>query len=142
MLGIFGWSNIYMPVWFYAFLALLVPLSLVATARRPTKGVALASGNNLRIALWIACLIGIIVMLVQVGLFLVWTRVGAPYVEGIQGRYLQPLLPISLLVLVSVFRFDRLGETYGRTAYAALLMGLAIGSTGAVFRLVSFFKMV
>lgn len=135
-LGILGWNNLFLPTWLYALLLALIPTALLASARAPTRW---PHRIDTGVAIWIAALVALVVLLVQVGLFLIWTRVGAPYVEGVQGRYFQPLLAIICLVLIAVTGIHRVGEQSGQKAYAVLLLGLVISCIATLWRILDFF---
>lgn len=139
VLGILGWNNLYLPMWLYGLVFMLFPLALVAMARSPNNWQRFGVRMDVRLSLWIAALLALVILLIQVGLFLVWTRVGAPYVEGVQGRYFQPLIPIACLALAAATGLYRLGAGWGRCAYAALLVGLAIASLATSVRILDFF---
>lgn len=139
VLGILGWNNLFMPLWLYGLLLAMVPLALLASARNAAQWQRYQGAITVPLALWIAAIVALVVVLVQVGLFLIWTRVGAPYVEGVQGRYFQPLLPLAGLVMIAVTGLYRIGERRGDWAYAALLAGLVIASVAAAIRVLDFF---
>ena len=138
MMGILGWGNIYLFLWVYLLLCLLAPIALMASVHGRDAGAGQPGPWAL---LWIAGLIAVVVMLIQAGLFVVWTRSGAPYVEGVQGRYFQPLILPVFLLLLSRLRLA-IGHGVFRLAYPALLAGLAVAGLGTCLRLVMFFKLI
>jgi len=106
MIGKFGWLDTYLPgPLIVVAYALLLYSSLVwgprFTARRRTLIWAFASAA---------------VLLVVVALQLTWNAAGNRIVDGVQGRYFLPILPLLLLPMIS--------ETFRRTPDRASLVSL------------------
>lgn len=92
--GNLGWLDTPLPVPLLAGYALLL------------LGVALAGGSRevavpARLRLLLAALAALSLLLVSVALYVTWTPAGAAGIEGIQGRYLIPLAPFVVPLLVS-----------------------------------------
>jgi hypothetical protein len=85
IVGVLGWLDTPMPLWYY-------PVAAAAACA------ALFAGTNpapwLRPALLAALVLVATLALIAGALYLIWTPVGAPFVAGLQGRYLLPLLPL------------------------------------------------
>jgi len=85
-LGLLGWLNVPMPSWTYLTLGLALPLSAFAQPGARAIGKVTAS--------WLL-LVGVaVVPSVEFALYVAWTPVGAYFVEGVQGRYFLPALPM------------------------------------------------
>ncbi len=92
--GVLGWLNFPLPLW----LVIGFTLGLCATTCAvDIRGLRLTA--RWRIACFSLAAVGLFstVMLI----YLSWNRVGAPTIEGWQGRYLLPLLPLFLLALAN-----------------------------------------
>lgn len=142
MLGILFWNNGYLFVWHYSVLVVLVPLSVLAC--RCPAGQKNSLPGRLRgwPSLYIAVLMIGIVTLIEIGLFIVWTRTDAEYVEGVQGRYFQPLIAMSLILMALALKLDRRPFFGANGAYAVLVLGLTLSCLATVMRVVHFFRMI
>ncbi len=120
MIGVFGWLNFPLP-WFLV-LGFLLLLAL---------GVCLLEPGTLRLswpmrALFFAtALAGFVAA--EFAIYSMWNAVGAPRVQGFQGRYFLPLLPFLLISLANDWlrRVPRMLEAL--LAGALLLDLLALG---------------
>jgi uncharacterized membrane protein len=119
VVGRFGWNAILLPVFAY-------PLALLMLCS------ALWSGDAQHIPaarrLWWLALAVAGELLIEIALFLTGTPFGADYVQGVQGRYFLPLLPLAGLALLSGSA-DKTGNAGVRAAFAAtaiLLQTLAL----------------
>ncbi|OGP66800.1 MAG: hypothetical protein A2031_00025 [Deltaproteobacteria bacterium RBG_19FT_COMBO_43_11] len=90
--GILGWLNKPLPKWhinLYLWILLITAL--------------LFSNKNIRITLTNKLIIASIftagVLLIETGLYLVWTPVGGNYILDVQGRYFIPYAPLFFLLL-------------------------------------------
>ncbi len=92
VIGVLGWLEIVLPKTFYALALLGFLAALAADATRPWPVGAVGRG---------AVAFGLLAGFggVFLGLYLTWTPVGGPLVEGVQGRYLTPFLMGAGLVL-------------------------------------------
>lgn len=84
--GHLGWLDIQLPK---------VPVAIVFVSLM-IVGLLTPGAPNLatRIAAWAVILVSC--LLISLSQYLVWTRVGANAIEGMQGRYLLPLAPLAL----------------------------------------------
>ena len=92
LIGYLGWLDTPLPKWsvFTYILALILAVILDRERRAP----AFPHG-----VYWIlASVLGSNCLLIFLMLYLSWTDVGGPLIEGIQGRYFIPLLPLFLLL--------------------------------------------
>ena len=87
---------------------------------------------------WI--LLGVIAMilgLIFASLYAVWTRVGYPVIEGVQGRYFAPIMPLILLL----FRSNSIKSTISDEMFnfyiaaAAILLQVPVLSTVLIFHI-------
>lgn len=83
-------------------LALAVLLFMLA-ARKPGESIRMSGGQRLWV--WFLCLLCLGALMFS--MLLAWTPVSATTVQGVQGRYLLPLLPVFMLTLKN----DRLVRT-------------------------------
>ena len=107
MIGVLGWLDTRLPMWMY--LAYMVMLASLFLLDGPSCG-------------WMArCWSGLLFLGISIAVFaslyMAWTRIGAPAVEGVQGRYFLPLMP--LVAAAIGFR-----PSESRRRYAAWLSGL------------------
>ncbi|HQT46906.1 MAG: hypothetical protein B7X08_00470 [Acidocella sp. 20-63-7] len=97
MIGVLGNLQIVLPDRYYLSwgFALLVAFSGVALGPRPAQPPA---------QIWADCLFtGLVVLstcwLILISLYVCWTPVGLDHIEGLQGRYLLPILPVLLFAI-------------------------------------------
>ncbi|WP_340264984.1 DUF2142 domain-containing protein [Sphingobium mellinum] len=91
IVGRFGWNAILLPLAAY-------PLALLMLAA------AVMSGSGARITLgqrlwWLTIVIGC-GLLIETAMYLTGTPYAADYIQGTQGRYFIPLLPLALMALM------------------------------------------
>ena len=127
VLGLFGWLNLSLPILTY----LLVLFTLCASVSAAPLSDAAPGRPE---AVWTLLMVLAAGGLVVVALYIYWTPVGAPIVEGIQGRYFLPLAGASMFCLNGW-----LGQRSGRWRRAApmLLVGafiLALSSVVTIIR--------
>ncbi|CAM8630928.1 MULTISPECIES: DUF2142 domain-containing protein [Sphingobium] len=90
IVGRFGWNAILLPLVAY-------PLGLLML------GAGIANGNGARFGIgqrlwWLAVAAGV-ALLIETAMYLTGTPLGADYIQGTQGRYFLPLLPLVLIAL-------------------------------------------
>lgn len=90
IVGRFGWNAILLPLLAY-------PLALLML------GAGVASGAGARFGMvqrlwWLAVAAGV-ALLIETAMYLTGTPLGADYIQGTQGRYFLPILPLALLAL-------------------------------------------
>lgn len=122
--GVLGWLAIPMPRWLY----LLWGAAIGCAAGADGLGRAPRGRLGWRLAdaglLLLAALAGVV--LIYLSQYLVWTRVGAARIDGPQGRYLLPLVPMLALAVPRVaFAGTPLRAALCTPAVLAALGGLA-----------------
>lgn len=90
IVGRFGWNAILLPLLAYPLATLML-------------GAGVASGAGARFGIgqrlwWLAVVAGG-VLLIETAMYLTGTPLGADYIQGTQGRYFLPILPLVLLAL-------------------------------------------
>lgn len=114
-IGVLGWLSIRLPAASY-FLAMLGFVIAVFVTSKPRCQI------KYRVLTWWTAICAASVMLIMVALFLFWTKVGAPAVDGVQGRYFLPLIPLAALAIYGfVARID-----YPRTDPSMLIAVIVI----------------
>lgn len=120
-IGILGWLDTPLPHWVYPLLGIL--LLLCATPLLAS----LSSASRTWSPLLIATLTGQLIFLgVEFALYATWTPVGAPVVQGVQGRYLLPILPLLGLLASNGEFHRRLQVPLRRIAISAVALEVAI----------------
>jgi len=85
VIGRLGWLDTTMPGWYYIAATVVLAIALIAPGNR---------GPSLRPAvLGIVTLLGLLT-LTCFALYLSWTPVDKPWIDGLQGRYMLPVLPL------------------------------------------------
>jgi hypothetical protein len=92
--GVLGWLDVVLPQWLYAAWYVALGAALLAGMVRARTDIVAASEPSrwdavAMVGAALVCLLGI-----YLSQYLVWTDVGAQRIEGPQGRYLLPLLPL------------------------------------------------
>lgn len=128
-IGRFGWFHVLLPAPLYGVGIMVAAAGTFVTSRRQ----ALPSTHQR--ALWLA-IVAVIVVLTHAALYLTSTALGEPLVEGVQGRYFIPFLP--LLALSMQFRT---GDRLGRVVEAALpWAGLSLMAGGVATAVLAFWR--
>jgi len=122
IVGRFGWNAILLPLIAYPLAALML-------------GAALLSGSGIRASLgqrlwWLAVAAGV-ALLIEIAMYLTATPLGADYVQGTQGRYFLPLLPLALLTLSPDRGWRSAPLIFAGSAL--LLLAIAMGSVFDAF---------
>ncbi|QGP78297.1 DUF2142 domain-containing protein [Sphingobium sp. CAP-1] len=90
IVGRFGWNAILLPLLAYPIAVLML-------------GAAVASGSGARFGigqrLWWLAVAASVALLIETAMYLTGTPLGADYIQGTQGRYFLPLLPLVLMAL-------------------------------------------
>lgn len=88
--GRFGWNAILLPIAAYALAGAMVLAGVLSGLGRAVPGLS---------RLWWAVLALGVIILVETALYLTGTPLGADYVQGTQGRYFLPVLPLLLFAV-------------------------------------------
>jgi uncharacterized membrane protein len=91
-IGVLGWLDTVLPTWLYASFVPILALVALADTRPPAE---LSVGQRLLLAsLFVLSMLGL-----MTSLYVVWNSLRFPVVQGIQGRYLIPFVPLLFLPL-------------------------------------------
>ena len=90
IVGRFGWNAILLPLLAY-------PLAALMLAAGVATGTGARFGLGQR-AWWLAVALGV-ALLIETAMYLTGTPLGADYIQGTQGRYFLPVLPLILIAL-------------------------------------------
>jgi uncharacterized membrane protein len=89
-IGKLGWLDTALPVVIYnSFLAVVIFVALIN--QRPDLTL------NIKERMVLLVVSGISFVGVITALYVIWTPVGAKYIEGVQGRYLIPIVPVFIV---------------------------------------------
>jgi uncharacterized membrane protein len=91
-IGILGWLNKPLPKWH---INIYLWILLITALLYSNKEIKIGLTNKLIILAMFTT--GVI--LIETGLYLIWTPVGQNYIEGVQGRYFIPYAPLFFLLL-------------------------------------------
>jgi Predicted membrane protein (DUF2142) len=123
--GLFGFLDIPLPLPVYALWFAAIVAGLIATTIPPASASTTPALQPLRARLAVLGLILGSVLLIYLTLYMTWTPVGAVLVEGVQGRYFLPLLPILILAMPRFHSLLRMPRTvWVGLPIAALCAGL------------------
>lgn len=116
IVGRFGWNAILLPLAAY-------PLALLMV------GAAVLSGSGMRIGMtqrlsWLLVAAGC-ALLIETAMYLTGTPLAADYIQGTQGRYFLPLLPLALLAIMPEKGVHGARTVLAATAVLLLLIGMA-----------------
>lgn len=125
-IGVLGWSTIQLPAISY-FLAVLGLAIAVFFTRQPLSKIQFC------LLAWWAAICAACVLLIMLALFLYWTRVGAPAVDGVQGRYFLPIIPLAALVIHGLA---------SRIAYPRADLSVGIGVIVAIQAILTFSSLI
>jgi uncharacterized membrane protein len=88
--AVFGWGNVYIPRWGYAFAYLLLFLALFLDKRMRIPYEFRLTGGLIFVAAAIV---------IPLMMYLHWTPVGAKGFDGVLGRYYIPYLPLAFFIV-------------------------------------------
>lgn len=94
MIGVFGWLNLPLPSWILVGVTLSLGVTICSSETR-----SLQLTRPLRSAFFGLATAGL--LLTALVVYLAWNSVGAPKIEGWQGRYAIPLLPLLATALAN-----------------------------------------
>lgn len=128
LVGVLGWLDVVLPGWFYRAAALSLATSIAATCLRTECPVAARAQGLAFISAFSS------VVLIFVLLFLTWTPIGFPFVDGVQGRYFLPIALVLPLFLPSLGR--RTTQIWRVPLLSALPLFAVISSSVTVINIV------
>jgi uncharacterized membrane protein len=115
VIGYLGWTDTPMPNWYYLTAAGVLVMALIAPNSRD-RGSALWPGTLALLTF------GALLSAVCAALYITWTPVGWATINGVQGRYLLPVLPLMAWVVPEYG--PRLKRMLAPTWYLVLLFPL------------------
>jgi uncharacterized membrane protein len=121
--GNFGWLDTPLP---FPLVILWGCLLLAAAVSASDPALALAAWQRW----WAAAVLAASLLAISLALYLVWTPLGADFVQGMQGRYLLPLAPVAALLLYRRRAAGRLGAVAASWWPAAVAAACAVLSVG------------
>lgn len=128
-IGRFGWFTILLPIPIYALAMAVVGMAMAAPAdTRPLWWQRL---------LWGFLLVGGCV-LIETALYLTATELGADLIEGVQGRYFIPYLPLLGLILLLPMHVNTRTGQFAQVAFGPAIVGLMVA--GLLVNAVSFWQ--
>ncbi len=116
IVGRFGWNAILLPLGAY-----LLAGVMLAAAVLSGSGVRVGAGQRL----WWLAVAGGTALLIETAMYLTGTPLGADYVQGTQGRYFLPLLPLVLLAMMPETGFRAARSVFAGSALLLLMIALA-----------------
>lgn len=97
VVGSFGWIDYPLPIWMISIGLFLIVFSLIYASKEEfAKRIAGIRERRWMLAVFVAS-----VLFLMLVLYVTWTPVGLRRVDGFQGRYLIPLIPLLIPVLQS-----------------------------------------
>ena len=117
IVGRFGWNAILLPLAAY-------PLAAIMLAAGVLSGTGVHFGIGQR--LWWLVVAAGSALLIEIAMYLTGTPLAADYVQGTQGRYFLPLLPLALLAFAPAQSFREAARVF--TITALLLLAIALAS--------------
>jgi len=93
-IGVLGWLNVILPFWYYVFtIFVILTIAIIENSEKLSL--------NLKKKLLILSVIILTVILISTISYLTWTPVGKTTIDGLQGRYFIPLLPLVFLMFLN-----------------------------------------
>lgn len=127
VLGYFGWLDYELDLNQYLIVALVIISCLINTTVNLRKSILGWGG-------WL--LMGLIIwgtyFLIEIGFLIQWTAVGLGMVEGVQGRYLLPLMPLVFFWITQFFLL--LGKDRAKVfIFSVIMMVLVFSMVDKIF---------
>jgi uncharacterized membrane protein len=94
-IGYLGWLNLRLPNWVLFVVAIAFPLSVYADLSLARR--------SFTIAAWLMLIVVAVVVSIELALYVSFTPVGRLRIQGIQGRYFIPALPLLGLAFAALF---------------------------------------
>ena len=120
-LGVFG-PAVTLPLPFYPVAGALLAGVVFSDSRLPRGPLA-----NWRVGVFALAIAAVTIGIVLTLLYLQWTQYRAPHIDGFQGRYLYPLVPLFLLSIPAA------GRSFLGVRVQYWLVGLGLVSIGATW---------
>ena len=116
IVGRFGWNAILLPLLAYPLAGIMLCAGIF-------------SGSGMRFSLrqrcwWLLVVLGG-ALLIETAMYLTGTPLGADYIQGTQGRYFLPLLPLALLAVMPERALPGARTVFGASALLLLLVAMA-----------------
>jgi len=99
LFGNFGWLTTPMPLYVIILSAITLFLAIKQIDKKEQKSIDYLSNKKGIFATYLIMVFVAIVGLISVALYIYWTAYKLPYIQGIQGRYFLPILPLLLIPL-------------------------------------------
>lgn len=120
--GVLGWLDLIFPSWFYRSFYLAIIASICFCLWAANGGSAVRQYRS-------TVAVTVIAMLLAVGavyfsLYVIWNPVGAPVIDGVQGRYFLPIAPFLALVFPRVRAGGSVSDRPVLHSIAMLCMGI------------------
>jgi uncharacterized membrane protein len=116
IVGRFGWNAILLPLLAYPLAGLMMSAAVLNGT-----GIRIGMGRRLW---WLAVAIGT-ALLIETAMYLTGTPLGADFVQGTQGRYFLPLLPLALLAFMPERGVHMARPVFAGAALLLLLVAIA-----------------
>ena len=120
--GVLGILNVLLPPWLYQLWALALAAAALADMLGRRADAAVLPWRQ---AAWPLLCIAVTGLGVYLSQYLTWSPVGNALIDGVQGRYVLPLLPVLALALPSLPDQPRLRAALTTSPAAACLAGAA-----------------
>ncbi|NIE79048.1 DUF2142 domain-containing protein [Asaia sp. As-1742] len=119
-IGVLGWLDTLFPAWFYRLVYATILATLCFCAYPAIRNRALAQNGRTVFVTVLAVLLA--VGAVYFSLYVIWTPVGAPIIDGVQGRYFLPIAPFLALLFPLMPRAGQLSPSESTQRWAMLGM--------------------
>ncbi|MGI8890493.1 MAG: DUF2142 domain-containing protein [Chthoniobacterales bacterium] len=123
MIGVLGWLNLSLPIWIPAGVTTCLLITICSSDTATVRLTKVLRSAWLILALTALFLTAVVV-------YLAWNQVAAPRIEGWQGRYVIPILPLLASALASAWL-----RQFRWLAYAALTFS-CLANVASIFYLV------
>ena len=126
-IGLLGHADTWLPRWLYA----VHPLVLLGAGVADGGAASPLRGRRRALALGVAAATGLATLTLA---YLGWNAVGAPRIQGVQGRYLLPFAPLALAALHAPRSKGLDGPArLAFVAFAALALAVSVSRVAARF---------
>jgi uncharacterized membrane protein len=94
-IGVLGWLDTYFPMFYYITTVVIIFIALIAESI--TSNTLSSRARIIALLALLTCILGVFA-----ALYLRWSPVGSEMVDGVQGRYFIPLIPLLTFLVPSV----------------------------------------